>query len=150
MIQSTHNLSILIVDDEAQRYATPLQEMLADRLPDQAINFIVRSSYRDALDKIEGASLVIVGLDLTQEYNPSMFTDFLPRTGIVHPGHRLIRFIQEKFPSIKIIALQTTSLCQEQTTVEVGSNNNDYNCLILTKPISASTLIDAIRTLLHI
>lgn len=145
MKEEIEQVKILIVDSEGERYATPLEEMLSHQFPDKRIQFTICSNYRDSLDKLEEHDLAVIGLDLTMEYNAQLLSDFLANINEIHPGFRLISFIQQKYPKIKILALATTSQCQESSTPDMVTKDSKRGCLILNKPISASMIIQAIK-----
>jgi CheY-like chemotaxis protein len=140
-------VKVLLVDEEAGKIGDSIQEMLNLLAPHSGLyNFRCCANFQQALSLLEEADIVLVGVDLTIEYMPERFKDFLPQVEEENAGYRLIRHIKDEYPGIKTIVLATFSGCKDAPPGEEAVAREKGASGFIVKPFRAMELVDAIRS----
>ena len=142
----TETVKVLLVDEEAVKLGDSIQEMLNSLALDSGpYDLQCCTNFLQALSMLEGMDLVLVGVDLTIEYMPERYRDFLPQIDEEYVGYRLIRYIRDEYPGIKTIALATFSGCKEAPPGEETVAREKGAGGFVVKPFRAMELIETIQ-----
>lgn len=137
-------INILLVDNQASQLGEPLSEMLNFAPGEDKYNVIATDDPRKALDLSGNIDLAIIGLDLTIEYSPELYADFLPEIK-ENVGYKLLIHLKKQYPAIKVVILASYAACEAEPINEKAVALEKGADGFVSKPFSSGEMIGEIE-----